>query len=131
MNVCMKLLLTILTLSIAFCQPLSAEAFSHKEFDELLQVHVRPMGRKSAVDYASLKKNRKNLDSYLRRVQKVSAADFQGWDPYEQLAFLINAYNAFTLQIVIDNYPLESIKDAGTASESVWRLHVSQCHRVA
>lgn len=75
----------------------------HKLFTEVLQQHVRG----GMVDYKKLKTEDK-LDKYL---SKLSSANPEKLNRNEKLAFWINAYNAFTLQIVRDNYPIKSITD--------------------
>ncbi len=82
---------------------------SHKLFAEVLQEHV---DEKGWVNYAALKSNRLKLDSYLNILKKNHPND--SWSKNEQLAYWINAYNAFTLQLIIENYPVETIKDIGS-----------------
>ena len=63
------------------------------------------------VNYQLLSANQQQLDIYLTRLQShTPSAD---WSREERLAYWINAYNAYTLKIVIDNYPVKSIKDIG------------------
>ncbi len=50
----------------------------------------------------------------------VSREDFDGWPEPERLAFLINLYNAATLQLIVDNYPVSSIKSLGGLARSPW-----------
>ncbi len=79
--------------------------FSHAGFDALLRKHVRETGR---VDYAGLVTDRETLSAYLR---SLAGANIASLSRDELLAFLINAYNAYTLDVVTRNYPLESIKE--------------------
>lgn len=60
------------------------------------------------VDYAGLKAAPAALDVY---VGQVGAANLEGLSPAEEKAFLINAYNALTIDLIVDNYPLASIRD--------------------
>ncbi len=46
--------------------------------------------------------------------------DFKRWTEPQQLAFLINAYNAYTLQRIIDHHPVKSIKDIGGLPKGPW-----------
>ncbi|MEW6146240.1 MAG: DUF547 domain-containing protein [Thermodesulfobacteriota bacterium] len=46
--------------------------------------------------------------------------EFEGWTRDEQLAFLINVYNAETLDLVIQNYPVKSIKEIGSGGKGPW-----------
>lgn len=79
--------------------------FDHAALDALLKRHVKPGG---FVDYKGLKAESAALDAYLAAVAK---APFDDLDRDEKLALLINAYNAFTLRLILDRYPLKSIKD--------------------
>ncbi|HJT23928.1 MAG TPA: DUF547 domain-containing protein [bacterium] len=64
------------------------------------------MNGQGLVDYPSLKKNRVSLDRFLETVGEVAPEDFQHWDKPDQIAFYINSYNAYTLQTIIDHYPI-------------------------
>jgi hypothetical protein len=72
------------------------------------------------VDYRGLKADRKPLDHYLDTLAGVSQSTFAGWTQSEQLAFLINLYNATTLKLIIDHYPVKSIKDIGSFFRGPW-----------
>jgi hypothetical protein len=52
----------------------------------------------------------------------VSQQQFNGFTKPQQLAFLINAYNGYQLKLVIDNYPIDSIKDVGSFFRSPWDI---------
>lgn len=81
--------------------------FDHSDFEALLEAHV--VLEKRAVDYASLADDKEKLDAYL---DKVSEGDLTELGEDEQLALLINAYNACTLRLVLEHYPeLDSIRD--------------------
>ena len=90
----------------------------HADYDALLQQHVS----KGRVDYRALKQNRGVLDSYLRSTASVSMSTFQSWNRDTQLAFLMNVYNAETIQLIINHYPVDSIKDLGTLFTKPWAL---------
>ena len=79
--------------------------FDHGALDAVLKKYVRPGGR---VDYDGLAKDHDNLDRYIR---SLAAAPIDSLGRNEHLALLINAYNAFTLRLILDHYPLKSIKD--------------------
>lgn len=59
------------------------------------------------MDYAGLQANREQLDRFNRSIGKVAPEVYLGWSYAEKLAFLINAYNCFTLQSIIDQQPLK------------------------
>ncbi|NIR43547.1 MAG: DUF547 domain-containing protein [Gemmatimonadetes bacterium] len=80
-----------------------AQAFDHSLLDSVLVNYVQA-GR---VDYATLKVDREPLDRYLAQVAAVTPERFDDWSRSEQIAFLINAYNAYTLETVVDHYPIE------------------------
>ncbi len=82
--------------------PAQAQRFDHAIFDSVLARFVQD-GR---VDYAALQAERAQLDRYLERVASVSAEEFRAWPRSERIAYLINAYNAYVLQTVIDHYPI-------------------------
>jgi len=83
--------------------------FDHSTFDSLLHRYVDADGW---VDYSGLKKEEAKLDTYLKAIR---AASFDSLGRDEKLALLINAYNAFTLKLIIENQPIESIQDIPAA----------------
>jgi hypothetical protein len=97
----------------------SALAFdhSHAEFDGVLKAYVNDEGM---VDYAGLKSNRSALDGYLAKTGAVSEIDFDSWAREQRLTFLINVYNAETLKLIIDHYPVKSIKKIGGLFGQPW-----------
>jgi hypothetical protein len=89
---------------------------NHESLGRILQTYVQD----GLVDYASLKTRRQSLDQYLVEVASVAEPDFKRWTEPQQLAFLLNAYNAYTLQLIIDHYPVKSIKDIGSFFKGPW-----------
>lgn len=79
--------------------------FDHAVLDGLLKKHVSEGGW---VDYAALREDAKPLDRY---IASLADAPFDELGRDEKLALLINGYNAFTLRLILDHYPLKSIKD--------------------
>jgi hypothetical protein len=103
----------------------SALAFDqeHQTFDALLKKHVtwNAQGVASKVDYTGFQQDADLLESYLSQVSAVQQDEFDHWSKAEQLAFLINAYNGFTIQLILSRYPdLKSIKDLGSLFSSPW-----------
>jgi len=101
-----------------------ARAFDHGAWDALLRQHVVWVsdGTASKVDYAGFQSDAKDLDAYLAELSAVPPNEFDTWHQAQQLAFLINAYNAFTVRLVLTRYPdLDSIKDLGSLFSSPWR----------
>ena len=67
-------------------------------------------------------KDKSELDGYLSALAAIDTATFAGWNKDRQLAFLINAYNAYTLALIIEHYPdIESIRDIGGFFSSPWK----------
>lgn len=79
-----------------------AEGFDHSGLDAVLRKHVDTSGM---VDYSGLLKDRKPLDDYIALLGAADRKAVQGWPRNEQMAFYINAYNAITIQRIIDHYP--------------------------
>ena len=82
----------------------SVETVDHSLFDELLQNYVTDAG---LVDYASIKEQ-KALNPYLDVLSAVNPGDLS---EAEAIAYWINAYNAYTIKLIIDNYPVGSIRE--------------------
>ncbi|MBT3234404.1 MAG: DUF547 domain-containing protein [Bdellovibrionales bacterium] len=102
----------------------SSIAFDHEHqpFDQLLQKIVKVRQGQSLVNYRQLAKDRGALESYLQTISAVTRPEFNTFSSDQQLAFLINSYNAFTLKLIVDHYPVKSIKDIGSFFTSAWKL---------
>lgn len=77
------------------------------------------------VDYKALEADRAELDNYVARLGTVTEAAFSKWPRAEQVAFLINAYNAIVLQQVIDDYPIKRSAHPAALirpANSVWQI---------
>ncbi len=97
---------------------------SHAALTELLKKHVVVLrgGQESQVRYSALKADRPALKAYLDSLSAVSEPAFASFTKPQRQAFLINAYNAFTLELILTKYPdLESIKDLGSLLQSPWK----------
>ena len=99
------------------------EAETHERFDHthalwssVLSAHVRG-GR---FDYRALKAEPATLERYLARLQAVQHADFETWTRDQRFVFWVNAYNAYTVRLVANGYPVKSIKDLGSLARPVW-----------
>jgi Protein of unknown function, DUF547 len=93
-------------------------------WNALLKRHVRwlPDGKQSQVDYRGFAADRAALKQVLDALSGVSQASFDGWSKPQQMAFLINAYNAFTVELILTRYPdLKSIKDLGSLLQTPWK----------
>jgi hypothetical protein len=101
----MRVMLLVLALAVAgAAQEPAAPVVDpiHKPFDEILDIYVRD----GLVYYHALKVERAKFDRYVAAVSAVTAAEVNGWPAERQLAYWINAYNAFVLRTVIDRYPI-------------------------
>lgn len=79
---------------------------SHRQWDDLLRRYVGATGK---VDYAGFQKDKAALQQYLDLLAANPVAD--NWSRQEKMAYWINAYNAFTVKLIVDNYPVNSIRD--------------------
>jgi hypothetical protein len=116
---------TLLTL-LATLFPLVAVAFDHdhRAWNELLARHVVVIdgGKASQVAYAGFARDRAALKAYLESLSAVTGQEYSGWSREQKLAFLINAYNAFTVQKILTRYPdLKSIRDFGLFVGNPWK----------
>jgi hypothetical protein len=96
----------------------------HPAWHTLLQRHVvlAPDGNASTLRYAALQAQRGELKTYLDSLLAVAPTAYGAWSQAQQLAFLINAYNAFTVELILTRYPdLKSIKDLGNLLQSPWK----------
>jgi hypothetical protein len=94
-------LIIMLFVSLNYANPVQ-----HGEWDALVKKHVSKNGM---VDYQGFLKDKKQLQVYL---DKLSAnKPTSKWSKNEKMAFWINAYNAFTVKLILDHYPIKSIKD--------------------
>ena len=110
------LISTFLTVALAA----SASAFdqTHAAWNSLLEKHVKSNG----VDYVAFEKDKGKVDSYLETLAEVPRTTFNDWKGQDQLAFLINLYNAATIDLVLKNYPIKSFKDDVGGKEGPWKV---------
>ena len=97
---------------------------SHAAWESLLKQHVRYVegGNASRVSYAGFAKDRTRLKDVLAAYSAVPRAEFDRWTKPQQQAFLINAYNAFTVEKILLRYPdIRSIRDFGTVFGNPWK----------
>ncbi len=97
---------------------------SHDAWDGLLKRHVVLIseGNASQLDYAGMLADRATLEPYLETLSAVTDDEYRGWIKTQRLAFLINAYNAFTVELILTRYPdLQSIKETGSLLRSPWK----------
>jgi len=100
--------------------PASAFDHSHSIYGRVLNAYVL----EGSVDYAALKKNPGDLNAYLDRLASVSEEEFRAWSETQRIAFLTNLYNAATLKLIIDHYPVKSIRKIGVPWKGPWKQEV-------
>ena len=86
-------------------------------YNSLLQKHVDKQGN---VDYKGLKTDEAKLDMYMEYLAATSPD--KTWSVNNQKAFWINAYNAYTLKIILENYPLKSITKIKKKGKTAWKI---------
>ena len=88
-------------------------------YGELLKDHVK----NGVVDYQGFKNEEAKLDRYLKTLEEVDTNQLSRND---QFAFYINAYNAWTIKLILSGYPgIKSIKDLGSPFRSPWKKKIS------
>lgn len=87
------------------------EPITHELFDSLLSKYVSEGGK---VNYQGFQKDSTIFLKYLNLLSN-NPPNVERWNKEERMAYWLNAYNAFTIQLVLKNYPLKSIKDIGSA----------------
>ena len=102
-----------------FLLPVSAwSAEDHQIFGDLLTKY----NQDGHVDYAGLKRQETRLDVYLEGLAEI---DPDSLPRNERFAFFINAYNAWTIKLVLSGYPgIESIKNLGSLFKSPWKQKI-------
>ena len=100
------------------CSSVLGQGFdhSHKSWDALLKKNVVLVsgGKASQFRYAQMAKERGALKGYLDSLSAVKEQEFNSWSKGQRMAFLINAYNAFTVEKILTRYPdIRSIWDFG------------------
>jgi len=104
-------LIKFITVLVSFGLSFSSvanEHLTHKGWNTLLNKYVDEAGY---VDYKGFKSEEKALNEYLTVLSKNHPDN--SWKRNDRLAFWINAYNAFTVKLIVKNYPVKSIKDLG------------------
>ncbi len=102
------------------------QTFDHNytAWEALLKKHVRwlPDNKQSRVNYKGFAADRAELKKILDGLSALTQAQFGAFSKEQQMAFLINAYNAFTVEIILTKYPdLKSIKELGSFNRGPWK----------
>jgi len=121
------LFLAIVLSSLFLCQcsvkDISSQSspISHETWNDLLQKNVKDGGK---VDYKGFIADKDAFYQYLELLNN-HHPNHKNWNEQERLAYWINAYNAYTVQLIVENYPIASIKDIKKGIpfiNSVWDL---------
>lgn len=123
------ILITAITLGVIFfsvgCKvqnyPSDSRPVEHHLWDSLLQAHVSDEGWG---DYAGFIRDSSRLQAYLELL-KNNHPNEKNWSRNQCMAYWINAYNAFTVQLIVDHYPVPGIKDIKNGLpfvNSVWDI---------
>jgi len=119
----MKLNTVLVLLAGLLISPVLKAETLHAPWQQLLSEHVYPInhGSGTMVDYTAIKAKRQRLTQYLDALAKIDKTQFDKWVKSKQLAFLINAYNAWTVEFILTKYPdIKSIKELGGFFSSPW-----------
>jgi hypothetical protein len=101
--------------------PSESQPISHELWDSLVQKYVSEDGK---VNYKGFIQDSVLFNSYLSLLKNNHPND-KNWSKKEQLAYWINAYNAFTVKLIVDHYPVKSIKNIKNGLpfiNSVWDI---------
>lgn len=112
----MKLTFLPVLLYGLFSAPVSAFDQTHKGWDTIVSTYVDG----DSFNYRGLKPHSDNVGAYLKSMAEVREPEFEGWSVDEQLAYLINLYNAATIDLILKNYPVKSIKEINSGKP--WEL---------
>ncbi len=98
--------------------PKATDGFDHTHalWTEVLKAHVKG----DRFDYEALKRDPQKLRRYLDRLHAVTPAELASWTREQRYAFWINVYNAHTVDLIVGEYPLDSIRDLGGLFSKVW-----------
>jgi hypothetical protein len=116
---------------VAFLMAMVAPCWAdtiHTPFSELLASYVKPTsdGLSTQVDYRGLAGEKVKLDRYLSTLAAINKDEFDNWSQPKQLAFLINAYNGYTLALILEHYgEIASIRDIGGFFSSPWKQKIA------
>lgn len=120
----MRFLITVFAIwFLSFGNISGLAAYEFSEWDALLKKHVKT----AMIDGVSLNvfsyKNLKRDPGFKKTVDQLKSVSLEDLKtPEERLSFWINAYNVLAAKMVVDNYPVESIKDVGGVFKKVWKL---------
>lgn len=96
--------------------------FDHSLWSQLLKKNTVTVGLTTQVNYDGMAQETAMLQQYLDTLSSVTWLDFNRWEKSNQLAFLLNTYNAWTVKLVLSDYKnIKSIKALGHIFKSPWK----------
>ena len=112
-----RIALLCVFIALCFFLYVPCKAQDHSQWTVELKKYVSEEGR---VKYAEWKKNTKGIDEYLLDLSNHPVQSY--WTRSEKLAYWINAYNAFTIKLILDHHPIQSIQDIedGRIWDKIW-----------
>lgn len=93
---------------------------NHRQWNDWLKKFAVVVGPVTTVKYQAAKSD-STLQPITDLIQSTPRAQYDGLGEKDRLAFLINSYNALTIQWILKNYPVKSIKDTGGVFSSPWK----------
>ncbi|MBT7409468.1 MAG: DUF547 domain-containing protein [Methylococcales bacterium] len=102
----------------------------HRLWEQVLQQSTETVFNSTGINYAKLHKNHEILIKYTRLLQAVTSQQFERWTRNQQLSYLINAYNAFSILLVAKHYinddgeAIDSVKEIGGILKSTWEIKI-------
>lgn len=110
--------------SIAFSARASGFDHNHAAFTKILEQYRSASG---LINYGKLKKDSEAsaghpINLYIQNLFQVRLADYNGWSEPQKKAFLINAYNVLTIKLILNHYPVRSIKKIGGFFTKPWSI---------
>lgn len=109
---------------LIFTQNLFSFDHSHALWSKVLKEYQT---NKGLIQYKKLKKDSSTraeheFNRYLKDLSAVTFKEYEAYNKEQKMSFLINAYNAFTFKLIVDNYPVKSIKDLGSFFKKPWSI---------
>ncbi|MFB6307401.1 MAG: DUF547 domain-containing protein [Flavobacteriales bacterium] len=97
--------------------PTNAQPIEHTKWNKLLNKHVNEKGK---VTYKAFIKDTVQLKEYLNELS--TSHPHKGWSKKQRKAYWINAYNAFTISLILKHFPVNSIRDIGPIYKTPWKI---------
>ncbi len=109
----MKHIILCLLLSLWGVKDALAWDHTYTDYDRFLKKEVRD----GKINYAGIKKDPHELEAFIQKVERLTEDELKGFPSSQAIAFWINVYNAFTVKLILEHYPVKSIRDI----ESPWK----------